>query len=316
MAASTSVGLTGAVTLRSARTRPFLIAVVVAGLSCTSTSVESTGSTEGFGDAARAPITKLAGEIRLHQFPLGAHAWAAFLATPIAASSAGAESLIEYEYASTASEGPCTLRLKPSCSEPCRPGTMCLGPDTCAVVTQPLLVDEGELHVAGSVLVPDIRMWFEGQNQPYVSDPPPGARSLFRGGESLEVRGGRSSMAFRGTIAAPIAVRVTDPDLTTDWHLPLDGPLDLGWESVASMTMVVTIAVSSQSEAGIIRCSTADVGALRVPAWMIAALPRPPRDSRLEIERTEERTLPTATPGVGVFVRASQSTWKNTTELR
>ena len=266
--------------------------------------------------AAPAAVTKLVGEIHLHQFPLGSHAWAAFLAEPVPTDRTVGDQLVAYEPAPTLVDGPCTLYVQPTCTPRCGADTICLAHDVCTPLRPVRYIDGGDVDVTGSSLHDRIHMFFVDARGPYDADPAPGRGQLFAGGERLEVRGGRGDLAFGGVLAAPQAVRVTDPDLARDLRLPPDAPLTLAWDSDRSLQIVVLISVSSSVDgrAADIRCSTSDTGGLTIPRAMIAALPPPPRDERLEIERNDERTFSTGRPGVGVIVHVAQSTWKNGTE--
>lgn len=260
-----------------------------------------------------AEVTHLIGEIHLHQFPLGSHGWAGFLADPVPRTSAVGDQLVAYEPAPTSIEGPCTLYVQPTCDPGCTGDTLCLGPNTCTPYSAVRYVDIGDVHIVGSRVVNEIRMFFAGASGPYECDPPAGRGHLFEGGESLHVAGGEGDLAFDGTLTAPKPVVVTTPDLTHDLHFGTDA-LSLAWETEHSLQMVITLTASSSNgdgAAATIRCSTSDTGALTVPASMMSRLPRSPRDLRLEIERNDERILPTARRGVGVIVHAAQSTWKN-----
>ncbi len=262
------------------------------------------------------PVTSLIGEIHLHQFPLGSHAWAGFLDKPLPLSRAHPDQLVEYEMPKTRVEGPCALYVQPSCVPGCGPRTYCSATDTCTAFEPLKYIDVGEVKVVGSTKVPTLRMFFDRSESTYQTEPPAGPIQLFAGGDQLSLEGGKDDYAFRGSIPSPPSVAVTAPDLTKDLRFPLDGPLKIDWVSEASLSMTIIITASAHDgPLAYIRCNTADVGSLTVPASMMSALPRPPRDIRLEIERYEERTFPIARPGVGIFVNIAQSTWKNGTEL-
>ncbi|MSP61752.1 MAG: hypothetical protein EXR72_15740 [Myxococcales bacterium] len=271
------------------------------------------GSTEH--DAQRAesvPITALVGQISLHQFPLGGHAWAGFLATPVPLEEVHGDQIIQYEYPRTATVGSCALFVQPRCQPECAGASHCTGPDRCTPLERVTWVDAGEVRVTGSRIVPTIRMWYGGPASVYEADPMPGSALLFQGGERLQIRGGTGAFAHAGTVAAPPPVVVTAPDLSRDLHLPRDEALEVTWVGEGGAAIVVLITASTADRgSSYIRCVTADIGSLTVPRAIIAGLPAPPRSTRFEVERDEERIFRTARPGIGVLVHAAQSTWKN-----
>ena len=55
------------------------------------------------------PVTSIIGEIHLHQFPSGGHAWAEFLDTALPVSDVRGDSITEVDTAPTMADGPCTL---------------------------------------------------------------------------------------------------------------------------------------------------------------------------------------------------------------
>ena len=75
--------------------------------------------------------------------------------------------------------------------------------------------------------------------------------------------------------------------------------------------MILTLSASTPTVYGSIRCVTADIGSLDVPASLMQALPPPPRTTRLELERDDQRVLKTITPTVGILAHAAFSTWEN-----
>jgi len=262
------------------------------------------------------PVSMLIGEIHLHQFPLGSHAWAGFLDAPLPLARAHPDQLVEYEVPPTATEGPCTLHLEPTCTPRCGPRTFCSATDTCTAFTPLRYVDAGEVRVLGSTAVPSLRMFYNGAESTYDTEPQAGPIQIFKGGDRLALAGGKGDYAFSGTIPAPPPVEVTQPDFGKDLHLPLDADLPVAWTSEHSLAVVVLVTVSAHDgPLGYVRCNTADTGSITVPRSMMAKLPRPPRDIRLEVERYEERVMSVARPGVGIFVNVAQSTWKNGADL-
>lgn len=267
------------------------------------------------GGAPAAPITALVGEVHLHQFPLGSHAWAAFDQVPVPVAEVTTDTLHEIEPTPTLVEGPCALYQTPACSPVCAPGTYCASTNRCAPLEPVLDVDDGPVDVQGSQLWPDIRLTFSSVTSPYVSVPAPGDVQLFAGGERLAYRGGEGALAFAGTVVAPREVIVTAPDLTQPLRFPTAAPLAIAWVGEGADEIVVFLHASQESgTTAYVRCVTADVGTLDVPADIMAALPPPPRSIRLEVERDEQRIAATETSGLGVLVHVAQSTWKNDME--
>jgi hypothetical protein len=82
---------------------------------------------------------------------------------------------------------------------------------------------------------------------------------------------------------------------------------------VNSDEMIIRVFASSidGTSATNIRCDTGDTGSLTIPADFMAALPPPPRSTRIVVERAEQRIVPTSRAGVGVLLHAAQTTWKN-----
>ncbi|HZU83373.1 MAG TPA: hypothetical protein VE987_10675, partial [Polyangiaceae bacterium] len=54
-----------------------------------------------------APITRLDGELHLHEFPAGAHAWAGFIAGAVPLVDVHSDQLVELDTAPTAADGAC-----------------------------------------------------------------------------------------------------------------------------------------------------------------------------------------------------------------
>ena len=111
----------------SSRARARALVSTVAGSAIGLVAFAATASLPACGDdprpthdaGAATTITRLVGEIHLHQFPLGSHAWAAFLAEPIPTDRTVGDQLVAYEPAPTRVEGPCTLYVQPTCTPRC-----------------------------------------------------------------------------------------------------------------------------------------------------------------------------------------------------
>ena len=258
------------------------------------------------------PVTRLIGEIHLHQFPVGAHGWAAFLAASIPASAVDDDQLVGLTTRPTATEGTCTLFVPPTCAPDCGAQAYCAAPNLCKSLPVVQYVDGGPITVTGSQLVPTIRMWFVNPDTGYNSDPAPGRQSLFAGGELLHVSGGTGGTAIEGTVLAPLPVEVSVPDPKQQLHFPTDSALQVRWKPAAAESMILLLAASSpDGHYATIRCVTADDGTLEVPASLMKGLPPPPRSLRFELERDEQRFIKTVSPGVGVLTHAAFSAWQN-----
>lgn len=261
-----------------------------------------------------APVTRLAGELHLHQFPLGAHAWAAFLEFPIDAHSVHNDQLVELDTAPAATDGTCTLYPRPDCTPACPGDNYCSANQKCSPIPLFQYIDGGPLTITGSRLAPTIRLWFASEASGYGADPPPGLAPLFQGGETLSVRGGTGPTQLRGTLNAPRPVQLIAPDPAADLHLPR-AAFSVRWTPENAALMVLTISASHDDGSyAWIRCVTADTGTLDVPASLMNALPPPPRAIRIELERDDERVLKTITPGLGILAHAAFSAWKNGTD--
>jgi hypothetical protein len=199
----------------------------------------------------------------------------------------------------------------PSCTPECLGDTFCYAPGACATLPSWRYVDGGPVEVTGGLLVPLIRMWWDAPAAVYESDPPPGGPQLFVGGEDLEILGGTGDFAFCGDIPAPKRVALWSPDPNAHLQLPVGVALQIAWTSEETDEIEVLITASGDSGAAEIRCVTSDTGALTIPADLMGALPSPPRQTRFEILRTEQRFVPIARAGAGVLVHAAQSTWMN-----
>lgn len=275
----------------------------------------TTMTATGCGEAGPNVVDQLAGEIHLHQFPAGSHAWAGFLPETLSVHHLHTDQLIELTFEPASRDGACALYVTPSCQPQCATGTYCAATGSCRAAPMPRYLDVGEIRVTGSRIVPAIRLFYDPVVTTYGSEPPPGSALLWQGGEKLSVRGGRGDFAVAGFVNAPNPVRVTRPDLTVPLRFPRDAALDLAWQADGANQMVITLHASTRDgRAAYIKCVTADTGSLPVPKAMMAALPPPPRDIRIEVERSEERILPIARRGVGVIARAAFSAWANGTE--
>jgi len=257
------------------------------------------------------PITALAGEVHLHQFPLGSHPLALFVDEPVPIASMQGDSVVEIDPPPTAVEGACTLYLQPRCSA-CVAGEMCVAPEVCAPVPRFTFVDRGAVTVTGSAIVPAIRFWFDAATSDYLSTPPPGATALFAGREQLRVRGGGEAFAFDEYVPSPLAVTLTTPDPGAELRVPTRAAMPVAWKGEGGDAVeIVVFASSDDASSGFVRCSTTDGGALTVPAPLVARLPQPPRATRVEVSRIEQRIVPTARAGVGVFLHVAQTAWMN-----
>lgn len=290
---------------------PAAFVALVGGAACSS----SRAPVDDFLPPSTAPVVAAVGELHLHQFPLGSHAWAAFVDAPVPLAQIAADELAVIQTKPTQVSSGCELYQPAHCSPACASNAFCEADGVCKSLPLAKYVDAGDVHVTGSATLPALRLFFDPASGSYASDPPPGATKLFDGGERLVVRGGHGRWSFEAAIPAPKAVVVTAPDLSLDLHLPLDAAFDVAWQSESASSIVVTINASrADGDYGYVRCATSDTGKLSVPREMMAALPRPPRDIRLEVERQEQKAFPTATDGLGVIVHAAQSTWKNGAE--
>jgi hypothetical protein len=297
------------------RRSPLSFAIAVASVFGAAACSSSRAPVDDFLPPSTAPVVAAVGELHLHQFPLGSHAWAAFVDAPVPLSQIAADELAVLQTKPTEVVSGCELYLPPRCSPSCAPNAFCEADGVCKPLPLAKYVDAGDVRVTGSVTLASLRLFYDPASGSYASDPPPGATKLFDGGERLLVHGGHGRWSFEAAIPAPKAVVVNAPDLSLDLHLPLDAPFEIVWQSESASSIVVTINASgSDGEYGYVRCATSDTGKLTVPRDMMAALPRPPRDIRLEVERQEQKTFPTATDGLGVIVHAAQSTWKNGAE--
>ncbi len=260
-------------------------------------------------------VSRLTGEVHVHQFPQGGHAWASFLSTPVPLAGINGDQLVNLEFAPTQREGRCTLYLPPHCTPACTATALCLGQNSCVPLTPLPDVDAGEVRVTGSLLHPTIRLWFAGPDTPYDADPRPGATLLYTGGETLRVAGGTGRFAFAGDIPAPMPVIVTAPDLTLPLRFFPAQDLTVTWQPAGAQLVLLQLVISTGDRgSGHIRCLSPDSGKLTVPRDLMASLPPPPRSIRFELERDEERLLTSQNPDVGILTHATYTTWRNDTE--
>lgn len=254
-------------------------------------------------------VNSLVGVIHLHQYALGAHPWADFTAVPVPLTE-GSDELLTLDYPETATEGGCSLHVQPTCTPQCTGKTWCAAPDTCAPLVPSASVNAGVLRITGSLVAPELTFSFHEGSGGYVSTPPPGP-PLFAGGETLTLAGGRDAFALAGNVVAPLPITLTAPDPAAPLRLPEGGALAIRWAKAGSDR----VSVSLNAEAGVgrsayIRCRGGDSGAIDVPKALLAGLPPPPRDLRLEVERAGRRVIPTARAGSGVLFHAAHSTWR------
>jgi hypothetical protein len=262
------------------------------------------------------PVTQLVGELHLHQFPLGAHGWVAFVSDPVPLLDVHSDQLVVFETAPTQMEGVCTLYVTPTCTPECAYDQYCYAPGDCRALVPVQYVDGGEVDIVGSRIVPEIRMWWDPSVASYDTYPMPGSALLFAGSEELHVDGGTGDYRLRGTLLAPALVDVLAPDLTQPLRLDGSAPLDVRWTPDTATQMVLTLSASSDGLGGaaIIRCVTSDTGTMTVPASLLAALPPSPRHERFELERDQQTNIKTVRPGMGLLAHAAHSVWRNDTE--
>jgi hypothetical protein len=105
---------------------------------------------------------------------------------------------------------------------------------------------------------------------------------------------------------------MTAPAPDVGLHLPTSGAYAVEWVPAGSDEVDVVVSASrSDGTAAQVRCTTGDTGAFMIPASIVERLPSPPRTTRVEIDRTEQRIMPVARAGLGVLVHSAQSAWKN-----
>jgi len=275
--------------------------------------VSAPSSSPAGGDAGLVPsapgVTALVGEVHLHQFPGGTHAWTAIVDRDIPPAFASKDSITEIDTVVSSQEGPCTLYTSPTCTPDCAGATYCFAPDSCQPLPEWPYIDGGEVDVTGSSVVPRIRMWWDTAAATYVSDPAPGGPELFAGGETLHLAGGTGDHAFTFDVPAPKPIALSTPDPMSDLHL-VPGALEVAWTSgIADSVEVIVVAQASTGAQGEIRCVTTDSGSLTIPADLMNAIPPPPRQTSFQILRNNERIAPVARAGAGLFIHAGQTTW-------
>lgn len=244
-------------------------------------------------DAGGPAVDRFAGEVHLHQFPQGGHAWALFVADPVPLARVHGDQLFNLDPEPTRRAGPCSFYPNQVVVE----------------AAPPRLVDAGEVLVTGSRRQPRIRMWFTTPRATYSAEPAPGTDFLYDGGEDLAVNG--AALGLHGSLPAPLPMQVLAPDPQAPLHLPAAGPFPVRWVPAGGQLVLVRIIASQSSgRAGFLRCLSDDSGGLTVAAELVGALPPPPRDVRIEVERDEERFLPTARPGIGVLTHATYTAWQ------
>jgi hypothetical protein len=165
------------------------------------------------------PVMQVMGEIHLHEFPLGGHAWALFLKQPLGLDHVNGDSITELYYTPTKVESACTLYVLPSCTPQCPTTSYCSAPNVCTTLPDYVEVDGGEVDVTGSMLIPTIRL-FADATANYESVPPPGPQRLFTGGEMLHIADTSQGFGLDTTLPAPDAVALQMPDPSAPLHLP------------------------------------------------------------------------------------------------
>jgi hypothetical protein len=297
------------------RLRAVALAVATAAGGCGG-SGPSLASAGGDTDAsmpepAAGSVTGLVGEVHLHQFQGGTHAWTQFVGQTLPVADAYKDSITDVYTEVTSQEGDCTLFVAPTCTPMCMGATFCYAAGTCQELPLWSYIDGGQVEVTGSSVVPLIRMWWDAAAAGYDSQPAPGAPELFAAGDALHMVGGMGDFAFEQDVPAPSPVTLVNPAPTSDLHL-MPGAFDVTWTPDVSDS--IEILVGSQASSGasaVIRCVTADTGALTISADMMSALPPPPRQTTFTIQRNNSRIVPVARAATGIFVHAAQTTLLN-----
>jgi len=223
------------------------------------------------------------------------------------------ESITEVDTQATSVEGPCTVFVLPVCDPGCAPGQYCWSSDTCKPFPVWTPFDAGSFAVTGSQALSVVRFWFEPSVGAYESDPPAGSNvPLFRGGEALTLAGGQGDRSASTEVPAPIPVVLDAPSPLEPLHFPMSGPLDVRWESAGGDEMDLYLSVATNNSPGVeVRCVIGDSGAFTVPADVVARFPRPPRQIRIELQRTEQRIARAVRRGYGVLFHVAFSAWLN-----
>lgn len=255
------------------------------------------------------PITRLAGDIHIHQYTDSGHALAQFAAAPLPLASVRLDGLGHLDFAPTIVDGPCGLILPPTCRPACGDDQYCSQPDVCSPLRPFTQVDGGEVRVSGGRLVPLIRLLWSAASGGYYSEPADLGGPIFQGGEVLAVRGGGiDRYAFDGAVRAPQPLSLRDALPGPAGRLPAAGALDLSWQPAGAAAVEVFLTVSrSDGRWGQVSCQVPDQGAVRVGARLLAGLPPPPRTVTLTVSRVEQQLMPTREPGTGVAAHAEFS---------
>jgi hypothetical protein len=239
------------------------------------------------GSGASPPVSRLYGEVHLHEFPGGTHPGALFVDEPVARATVRGDSVLPPTMAPSARAGACELvESGAACPAPCRP---------------PAFADAGRVRIDGT-RVP-VELALDRESASYLPTVPLAAGTLlFDGGEELIVRGdGAGAPGFAGEVRAPMPLTLRGP-------MPLtaaDGVL-VSWAPDRSTAITITLVASTtDGRFAIVTCGAADAdGALRVPDELIARLPAPPRDLQLQVSRDQIAYAPATVAGEGVVLHA------------
>jgi hypothetical protein len=239
----------------------------------------------GCHSSAPRAVRKLVGEVHVHGFEGGSHPCATFVAAPVAADAIDGDTIV----------APLAPLSRGSCM-----ATTSSDPVSSAQLKE---VDAGPLRILGGRGIERVELAFESG----VGYRPVGAfpRSpLFTGGEPLRFEAdGAAAPAFKGTLAAPARLDVTEP-------APLTGVkngLTVRWKPDRGERIVLTLTGStSDGRWTVVRCRADDAaGAFTFPDAMLARLPPPPRDLQLGVSRDAIARVPTTVEGTGVILHAS-----------
>ena len=159
-----------------------------------------------------------------------------------------------------ASEGPC--------------GVYYAAPATPAAKT----LDAGPLTLQGGLH--DVHLTTSPKG--YAADLPDTAKSIFPPGAklSLDAAGGSDIGAFHVEVAAPTKLAPTQPDFAAGLNLSVATPFDLAWPKGTSGSIFVEVVaqgtdpVTGKAASVTVSCAAADDGKLRIPASLLAHLPR------------------------------------------